>query len=209
MVSPYAIMLRKSQAFAVGARPVLYGLSDDAARAEMRSDGTRRFSSANLPDLEQYRYVAFNAAGDGTLDWTHEREWRWPNSKFSRFKSYDIPEEDSPQYAAWNAWNDAREADRFDGDGLCLDSGDFAGIGFLVKHEKQVKLLTHDILRLVDADVVPKSLFSFILQLDLLPAPETLMTPESVASAIEAATISLEPFFSPDDALGVSEVLAV
>jgi hypothetical protein len=31
----------------------------------------------SLPASEQYRYVAYNPAHGG-LDWSHEREWRWP-----------------------------------------------------------------------------------------------------------------------------------
>lgn len=195
-VSSYAVMLRKAQAFQVGALPVIYGLSDPTARAQEQSDGTRLFPTNVLPLAEQYRYLAFNPGG--RPDWTHEREWRWPNLQHKPFLSYDIPDESAPEYAEWNAWNEAREHDRFDGDGLCLDSGAFENVGFLVKNDRQAKLLTHDILRLVDAKTVPASLFTFILRLGALPAPQKLIEPADVARAIDAATVPLAPFFNMD-----------
>ncbi len=197
-VSSYAVLMRKAQAFQVGARPVIYGLSNLSAYAQMQADGTRRFPDNVLAQVEQYRYVAFNPTTVGQLDWSHEREWRWPNPRYKPFMSYDIPNEDTLEYTQWNQWNKAREWDRCDDDGLCLDSGSFNGIGFLVKNDRQVKLLTHDILRLVDAKTVPSELFTFILRLDALSSRDNLLEPDDVAQAIEAATVPLKPFFDMD-----------
>jgi Protein of unknown function (DUF4427) len=197
-MSSYAVMLRKTQAFQLGALPVIYGLSDPTARAQDQSDGARLFPANVLPLVEQYRYLAFNPGG--SPDWTHEREWRWPNSQHKPFLSFNIPDEDSAEYVEWNAWNEARQHDRFDGDGLCLDSGAFENVGFLVKNDRQAKLLTHDILRLVDAETVPTSLVTFILRLGALPVPQKLLDPVDVEKAIDAATVPLAPFFNMDAA---------
>ncbi len=199
-VSTYAVLVRKAQAFRAGARPVVYGLSDPSARARLRADGTRRFPASALPEHEQYRYVAFDPSAGGKLDWSHEREWRWPNRRYKPFESYeyDIPGEDAPEYEDWKTWNRARKEDRAPEDGLCLDSGYFDDIGFIVKTARQSKLLLHDILRLVDAGVVPSTLFGFILCLAALPQPQGLIEPADAANAIAAATVRLEPFFSID-----------
>lgn len=203
-VSPYAVLIPRVQAFNAGARPVIYGLSDPSARAVAGADGTRRFPATVFSEIEQYRYVAFDPAS-GRLDWSHEREWRWPNPKYQRFKSYDIPDENSPEYAAWEAWDAAREKHRCDGDGLCLDTGLFDGIGFLVRSERQAKLLMHDILHFVDARDISRTLFSFILRHDALPDADALVDPASADAAIRAASVPLAPFFAVDQAAAAAD----
>ncbi|WP_337221379.1 hypothetical protein, partial [Vibrio parahaemolyticus] len=47
-----------------------------------------------LPLIEQYRYVTYVP---GKIDWTHEREWRWPyrgdiKNFLNHIKEYGIPE---------------------------------------------------------------------------------------------------------------------
>jgi len=196
-MSPYAVLLRKSEAFTAGARPVIYGLSQ-IATADITEDGTRQFAATVLPAVEQYRYVAFNPAAGGALDWSHEREWRWPNSKFVSFLDYDEPDPGSPEHAAWRAWCEAREEDRFDGDGLCLDSAVFSNVGFLVKNERQAKLLTNEILRIVDDAGTKSTRFSFVLRHDILQGEGKLREPDTVRAVIEAATIEIQPFLWSD-----------
>ena len=57
--SPYG--LNKQAIFALGGRPVIY-------RPDNESDW--------IPDEHKWRLVRFEA---GTIDWTHEREWRVPS----------------------------------------------------------------------------------------------------------------------------------
>src|SRR3546814_6091553 len=63
--------------FTAGARPVIYGLSGDVR--EQPSNGDFRILDERLlPQQEQYRYVTYTIGDVRQIDWTHEREWRWP-----------------------------------------------------------------------------------------------------------------------------------
>ncbi|RPJ86784.1 MAG: hypothetical protein EHM18_04440 [Acidobacteria bacterium] len=83
LVSTYGIALLRSELFAAGARPVIYGLST----AHKEADGADPYAGKGFRCLaqscalgleEQYRYVATRLTGSRPIDWTHEREWRWP-----------------------------------------------------------------------------------------------------------------------------------
>lgn len=64
----YGIALPKSKLFGLGARNVIYGLTNEEKEHKA------------LPNEEQYRYVKTNLVSDKP-DWTHEREWRWTNQQ--------------------------------------------------------------------------------------------------------------------------------
>lgn len=84
-VGVYAIGLLRTELFAAGGRPVIYGLSGQ--HREHISNGRRRPFLMNWPrkldpacgiaEHEQYRYVAMNLGEQRRIDWGHEREWRW------------------------------------------------------------------------------------------------------------------------------------
>lgn len=86
--NPYAadafgLLLHKHSAFAAGAMPVIYGLANVTEAPDVAAHGcetgTRLLQPECLPINEQYRYVTFHANGSpGDMDWSHEREWRWP-----------------------------------------------------------------------------------------------------------------------------------
>jgi len=74
-VSEYGIALLKKEVYNLGARPVIYGLSND--NKFKYEDGNKKIISPEiLPYCEQYRFVNLNLNTDGYTDWTHEREWR-------------------------------------------------------------------------------------------------------------------------------------
>jgi hypothetical protein len=82
-VDCYGIALRRDELFREGARPVLYGLSGEHRLASegdpFYDKGLRCLSeSTGIGLLEQYRYVATALGEKSSIDWTHEREWRWP-----------------------------------------------------------------------------------------------------------------------------------
>lgn len=84
-VDKYAIALKKEELFRAGGRPAIYGLSQpDKAQEAIDGDeffgkGLRCLSSqSGLSLLEQYRYVATVLSVDRSINWMHEREWRWP-----------------------------------------------------------------------------------------------------------------------------------
>ena len=78
-VECYAIGLLKSEFYAAGGRPAIYGLSTEPVGPSHSKQGWPRLLEDNcgLTAAEQYRYVT-TAMGQGReIDWTHEREWRW------------------------------------------------------------------------------------------------------------------------------------
>lgn len=77
-VSAYGIAFLKSEFYASGGRPAIYGLSTDDVTYVVNTDKSRILAESVLPRSEQYRYVAYNPAlPTRRLDWSHEREWRW------------------------------------------------------------------------------------------------------------------------------------
>ncbi|MGH7307083.1 MAG: hypothetical protein ACREK6_00140 [Candidatus Rokuibacteriota bacterium] len=89
-VTAYGIALLKRDAFAFGARPVIYGLTgrheevrDHRSQPEDAVRGWPRILTPDrgLAEHEQYRYVSFNLGPGRYSDWTHEREWRWCDSE--------------------------------------------------------------------------------------------------------------------------------
>lgn len=82
-VGSYGIAFRKKELFANGARPVIYGLSLIHREVEEPHEWAKFGYRVLHPDCgigiyEQYRYVNTNLARETPIDWTHEREWRWP-----------------------------------------------------------------------------------------------------------------------------------
>lgn len=82
-VETYGIALKRSELFKYGGRPVIYGLSTNHEEANVidpnYGKGLRVLSSSvDIGLREQYRYVTTNLNEPGRIDWTHEREWRWP-----------------------------------------------------------------------------------------------------------------------------------
>ena len=78
-VECYAIGLLKSEFFAAGGRPAIYGLSTrHAKRFRSNQNWPRTLDGrCGIAETEQYRYVATALGGGTQIDWTHEREWRW------------------------------------------------------------------------------------------------------------------------------------
>lgn len=83
-VGNYGIAFLRKELFDAGARQVIYGLSTDYKEADDVTDayynhGLRCLSEkCGIGLQEQYRYVSTNLGKGKRVDWTHEREWRWP-----------------------------------------------------------------------------------------------------------------------------------
>ena len=76
-VSAYGIGFLKSEFFAAGGRPAIYGLSINSRRYVENTTRRRVFDPSVLPTSEQYRYIAYSPSESRWIDWSHEREWRW------------------------------------------------------------------------------------------------------------------------------------
>lgn len=183
-MSTFALIFPKKAVFKAGANPVIYGLDNRDSRApSAKNRGPRIFDSQILPEREQYRYVTYNPASTKPIDWSHEREWRWP-------------------YRG-NYSNVARAIEEFGmiDDAMDIPGFDFyeekiSGIGVIVKKSIHGKWIAHDILMLVDRGCIQRNTFSFILVTDDLPDSEELIGPKDTTSAIRGSLIDLSPFFS-------------
>jgi hypothetical protein len=85
-VGEYGIAFKRGELYNAGARPVIYGLSTKHIEA-LGTDPFWNIGSAyrllsttetGIGPVEQYRYVSMNLSGENRIDWSHEREWRWP-----------------------------------------------------------------------------------------------------------------------------------
>ena len=78
-VDCYAVGLLKGELFAAGGRPAIYGLT--GAYKDQTPAGyswPRKLDErCGIAESEQYRYVAMSTGADISIDWSHEREWRW------------------------------------------------------------------------------------------------------------------------------------
>lgn len=106
-MSSYALVLPKVAVFRDGGRPVIYGLSQNAWPKTNGGRDMRLFAEETLPSKEQYRYVSFDPT-KGSLDWSHEREWRWPLEAYTSNgdgsppgSSEEIPGFDLDQKSMW------------------------------------------------------------------------------------------------------------
>lgn len=85
-VRNYAIGLLKHELFEAGGRPVIYGLSGEHKEQSPKPKWPRKLApSCGIAEAEQYRYVAMSSDPRRTIDWSHEREWRWADHQDTCF----------------------------------------------------------------------------------------------------------------------------
>jgi hypothetical protein len=183
-MSPYALVFPKKGLYNLGANPVIYGLDFRDARLPKGNNGGPRIIDRDiLPEREQYRYVAFNPSANATLDWSHEREWRWPfRGSLEKF------EKEIEKFGTIS--------EPIDIPGLDISSKHCRGMGVVVKNEIEASWIASDILALVDRKIIDQSHYHFIIHADALPCLDDIRSPEGVSAAIDNATIDLQPFFS-------------
>lgn len=179
-VGRYAFMIPKAAMFSVGARPVIYGLSQPAWE---RGDTHpyRVFDNDVLPIGEQYRYVAYSIGDERTIDWTHEREWRW---RYQGEESHFKPEgKDLVETLA-------------EMPGLSLGSSGIHGMGVLVQDQEDVPKIVYDILTMVDAGIIDQSMIRFVIPLYKVEQHGNIQDPSRVSELINEHTIDLSGYFS-------------
>ena len=187
-ISTFALTFLKDQMFNLGANPVIYGFSDRSAILPTGDDGGPRIiDQAILPLREQYRYVTYSPTGPIAIDWTHEREWRWPYT--DDISTY---ERKSEGYGIVEGVTDIP--------GLDLYSGELSEMGVIVNSREESKMVLHDILSLYDRHVIGTNTYSYILATDEFGTIANLRDPKQERAAIDAATIDLRPFITPDPA---------
>lgn len=194
-ISQFALIFPKKDLFKIGTNPVIYGLDNRNVRLPSGKDGKPRIIDYTLlPEREQYRYVTYNPSSPRPIDWTHEREWRWPYrgdiSKMEReLEEFGLISEAS------------------DIPGLDFYSCGISSIGVIVQKEEQAKWVTHDILSLVDRGIINKNQFNFILVTEKFPPSPDLRDPNEISRVISECSINIAPYFSypPHDLKRLSE----
>jgi len=184
-MSQFALVFPKKELFKIGANPVIYGLDDRKYWPPNGNDRSKRIlDPKRLPENEQYRYVTFNPSTANPIDWSHEREWRWPyRGDLTKL------EEAGKEFGLIE--------DSLDIPGLDFYQEEVSNLGVIVKKEKHGKWIAHDILTLMDRGLIQKSTFNFILVSEKLPESSSIINPTALSAAISSSMIALEPFFAP------------
>lgn len=183
-MTSYALTFSKRALYDCGANPVVYGLSNrQASPPTGKGGGPRIFPKSVLPREEQYRYVTYAPTSSRPIDWTHEREWRWPYSgDLSAYES---------ELRKFGHISDAEIVPH-----IRIDDPALSGIGVIVKDAKEVAFIETDVLSLIDRGVVTDGHFEHILDISRLPPPKDLYDPAAVRDAIAEAMISFDSFFN-------------
>jgi hypothetical protein len=150
------------------------------------ADGGKRIIPEDiLPSREQYRYVTYNPAGRIAIDWTHEREWRWPYT--GDISAY---EKELEYYGIVDGVKDIP--------GLALYSGQLKEIGIIVNSRIESQMVLHDVLSLYDRKIIEADTYSYILVVEDIGSSANLRDPKQERLAIAAGTIDLEPYILPN-----------
>jgi hypothetical protein len=183
-MSQFALVFPKKSLFRLGANPVIYGLDNRDDPLPSGKDGEKRIIISDLlPEREQYRYVTYNPGADRPVDWSHEREWRWPYRG-----DLTVFERELENYGIIS------KAEDFPGLDFCTD--ELHGMGVVVQTTEQAKWVTHDILALFDRGIVVSNHFKFILCASNFPADGRMREPAEVSRAIDESIIDLEPYYT-------------
>jgi hypothetical protein len=175
-MSQFALVFPKKDMFKLGANPVIYGLDNRSTWLPSGKNGEARMIDANLlAEREQYRYVTYNPSSTRPIDWSHEREWRWP----FRGDISHVEEE----------LEDCMVSDAIDIPGLDFYNHDIRGMGVVVKTSEHAMWIVHDILALVDRGIIDKQQYSFVLAADSLPPLPDLRSPDMVSKAISDSLV--------------------
>ncbi|WP_322050641.1 DUF4427 domain-containing protein [Paraburkholderia bannensis] len=182
-MSPFALAFPKKALHKEGARPVIYGLSSYATLPNGKGGGPRLLPESALPLNEQYRFVSQYYGREKTIDWTHEREWRWPYAGRPRKVKVVAGCELPPK-----KWSDIPGFDFYK---ACI-----MGIGVILETDEQAKQVISTMLTLVDRHVAIEKTFGFVLVRDRLPSITGLQDPAQLAEKIEGSKVNLKPYLS-------------
>ena len=183
-ISSYGLSFLKSELYKIGARPVIYGLSTNELNIYKTKKGERMIDQSVLPVIEQYRYVTYNPSSFKKIDWTHEREWRYPYNK-----SLIDFEKELEEYGI------VSEVEDFPGLEI-LEEG-ISDIGVIVKTEMEAKLILCDILAIFDRN--GHSPFRFIFYTEQIEKIKSILEPSQERKEIIKSTIDLSVYINPDE----------
>ncbi|RCW91983.1 DUF4427 domain-containing protein [Winogradskyella arenosi] len=182
-ISSYGLSFLKSELFKLGARPVIYGLSSNDLNVKNTKKNERIIDQSVLPMLEQYRYVTYNPSSTRKIDWTHEREWRYPyNESIVEF------EKELEEFGI------VSEVEDFPGLEI-LEQG-ISDIGVIVKTKSEAELILCDILAIFDRNNY--SPFRFIFYTEQIEKIKSILEPSQEEKEIIKSTIDLSIYITPN-----------
>ncbi len=187
-ISQYGFIFPKKELFRLGANPVIYGLDKRNTIIPDGKDGNKRLISPEiLPLNEQYRYITYNPISSKPIDWTHEREWRWA------FRDEEILEkyEHEIKNGFMISLDDIPYLDIYD----LINSNN---IGLIVDNKKEAKLIIHDIIMLIDRNIIPKDFYKFILCSSDLKSKKNIFFPNEINDAIKEAMFDISIYMDID-----------
>lgn len=181
-ISPYALFFTKKQMIKIGARPVIYGLSDELKSLPSGKNGRiRLIKETILPKPEQYRYVTYNPCGRPSIDWTHEREWRLPNRN-----SIDVYEKELKLMGCVD--------DAFSVPGLNLSSLPIDNIGIMVKTKDEQEKVIYDILSLIYRKEINSKKYRYVVCFDNIQDIDKLKDYNEQQELIKSSKIDINKF---------------
>src|SRR5690606_32350676 len=195
------LVFDKKQMFKNGTRPVIYGTSQPVSVID--KNGIKLLTPNIFDNKELYRYVAFKLDRlPYPIDWTHEREWRWPNYDYKYYPIDLVLWGDEECDEELKELYRQREEERIDFHGLNIDNSNLSNIGIILKTEEQARLIVRDILWLVDTKKISKHTFGYVLFFNKLEQNiEKLTNRKFVDNEIKQGLIKLDSFFTIDSNL--------
>ncbi|MBC2579861.1 DUF4427 domain-containing protein [Clostridium sp. DJ247] len=185
-ISTYALIFRKDEIYNLGARNVIYGLSQpDAILPVCMNGGERIIDPKYLPLKEQYRYVTYNPIGKYPIDWTHEREWRLPH--------YDDITDFINSLNEFGVVSEVSEIPGFQ-----INNSSISQIGIVISKKSEIPLIVHDVLSLVDRNIVNKGTFKYIICNELINNIVAFRDPANENQLINESIINLDKYFMVD-----------
>lgn len=177
----YALVFPKDKMFQVGARPVIYALDSDNSICFDSDVGDERIINTDvLPLIEQYRYVTYVP---NRIDWTHEREWRWPYRGDTEYLDKMIKE--------LGIIDDISNIP-----GLDFSKVDVGGAGVIVPYANDVPIISHDILTLIDRGVIHKDFFKFIIAIENISSFSQILEPLELSNHINSCAFDFDGYFN-------------
>ncbi|MBR6125339.1 DUF4427 domain-containing protein [Candidatus Saccharibacteria bacterium] len=193
-ISPYALFFDKKQMFQNGARPVIYGLSNECFYLPSGKDGGPRIIDEKiLPLSEQYRFVAYNPNAQPSIDWTHEREWRLPNRNSTSFYEKEIKKYgcvEGPLFVP----------------GMDLTSNLINDIGIIVKSKEEKEQILYDILSLIHRKEISPQKYGYIICYDDIENIDTIKNHNEQKKLIELSKINYNQFLNQNSILATETI---
>jgi hypothetical protein len=133
-----------------------------------RAESNISFPRAKIADIQGLS----PGGGRWAIDWTHERVWRWCTTNAASLAKFEA------EIAKMGIVSEVKFIP-----GLDLYTGMLQGIGAIVNTKEEARKVLHDVLSLVDRNMVKPDTSEYVLVAEDIQAPEKIRDPDKVPSA--------------------------